>query len=112
MQQPRPRIIRPERNSQVSPKRQERHVPSGRIVEVESLDARIDIVRALILSEDDKIMPVQMDGVSGRSNHFVGRIREVRRRDDEVDVPLRVVLRNDRVLLIEGGVFEIEDRGV
>ena len=107
MQQPRSRVVRPERDGQVSPTRQERHVPPRRIVEVERVNARIDIVRVRALRQYDKVVAVKMNRVSGLHDQLVGIIREVLARDDEVDVTLRVVLWYDRVLWIKGLIFEI-----
>lgn len=65
VQKPHSRIIWLERNSQISPKRQERHVPSWRIVELERLPALVDVVGFRALSENDKVVAVQVDGMVG-----------------------------------------------
>lgn len=65
VQKPHSRIIWLERNGQIATKWQERHVPSWRIVEVESLRALVDVVGRSVLSENDKVVAVQVDGMVG-----------------------------------------------
>ena len=50
MQKPQPRIVGPECNGQVASKRQERHVPSWGVVEVEGFDACAYVIRGCTLS--------------------------------------------------------------
>ena len=65
MKKPYPGIIRSERNGQVAAKWQQRHVPSGRVVEVEGLDARVDVVGFGALGESGEVVAVQVDRVVG-----------------------------------------------
>lgn len=112
MQKPHSWIIRLERNGQVTPERQERHIPSWRIVELEMLRALIDVVGRCVLSEDHKIVAVQVDGMVGWGVDLGGEAGHFRSGDDEVDVALGVVFGDHGVFGVESFVFEIEDCGV
>ena len=63
VQKPHSRIVWLERNSQIASKRQERHVPSWRILEVEILHALVDVVGCGVLSENNKVVAVQVNGM-------------------------------------------------
>ena len=109
VQKPHSWIIGSERNGQITSKRQKRHVPSRGIVEVEGTDAGVDIIRGRALSKNDKVVAVKMHGVSGWSVKLDREIRKVLTGDDEVDITLSVVLRNNCIVWIEGDVVEIQN---
>lgn len=112
VQKPHSRIIWLERNSQIASKRQERHVPSWRILEVESLHALVDVVGCGVLSENNKVVAVQVNGMVGWGVDLGGEAGYYRGGDDEIDVALGVVLRDYGVFGVEGCVFEVQDCGV
>ena len=112
MHEPHTRIIRSKRNSQEPILRQKGHVPSGRVVEVESLDAGVDVVGACALGQDDEVVAVEMDRMVDRDEGLVWDAADLFGGEDEVYVSLGVVLRDDCVFFVEGGVVEIQDRGV
>lgn len=63
MEQPRPRIIRLESNSDVTPTRQEDDVSPGRVDEVERLVAGHRVEGCVLLREDDDVHPVPVERV-------------------------------------------------
>ena len=112
VQEPHAWIVGPERNGQVAPAGQESHVPPRGVLEVEGPDAGVDVVRRRALGEDDEVVAVEVDRVGVLRRDLEGEPRKVLRGDDEVDVTLRVVLRDHGVFRVEGGVVEVQDRRV
>lgn len=78
-------------------------------MEVEGIDASTNIVRGCALSEDDEVVAVKMNRMIVLSNSSLVRETQVLSGDNEVDIPLRVVLWDDRVKWIESGVFKIQN---
>ena len=78
-------------------------------MEVEGIDASTNIVRGCALSKDDEVVAVKMNWMIVLSNSSLVRETQVLSGDNEVDIPLRVVLWDDRVKWIESGVFKIQN---
>ena len=57
-------------------------------------------------------MAVEMNGMSKWNDDLVGRVRQVLRGDDQVDITVSVILWNHCVFLIEGGIVKVQDCGV
>lgn len=109
MQEPDSWVIRLESNGQITSNRQKRYVPSRWIAEVEGIDAGCDVVRGCALGKNDKIVAVKMNWMIGLCRDLAREPREVGVGDDEVDIALAVVLRNNCVVRVEGRVVEIQD---
>ena len=107
VQQPHSWIIGPERNSQITSRRQKRDVPSWGIMKFEGTNAGIDIVWFCALGKNDKVVAVKMHRVSNWSIDLGGF--DVLSGNDEVDKALRIVLGNDSVLCVECGVIEVQN---
>lgn len=80
-------------------------------MEVESIDAGGYIVRVCALSEDDKVVAMQMNWMIVLRKGPIWEPKVLSGKD-EVDKTLGVVLWNDCVEWIESGVVKIQDRGV
>lgn len=107
MQKPHSWIIGPERNSQITSRRQKRDVPSWGILKFEGTDAGVDIVWFCALGKNDKVVAVKMHRVSDWSRNLGGVI--ALSGNDEVDKALREVLGNDSVVCFECGVVEVQN---
>jgi len=64
MHQPRSRIIRLERQSEIASARKHSDVATGRVIKVERLGADSGIIGRAALRENDKVGTVKVDGVS------------------------------------------------
>lgn len=112
MQKPHSWIIRPECNGQIAALWQKRNVPSWGIVEVEGLDAGVNIVRGCALSEDDKVVAMKMNRMECLRCWKLVRITQVLSGNDKVDKSLSEILWDDRVKWIESAVVKIQNCGV
>lgn len=112
MHEPHAWVIGLEGNGQVPFQREKCDVPSWGVVEFEIVDAGGDIVRGCALSQDDKVMSVQMHGMGVESVGLAGEVGEALFGDDEVNVTLVVIFRDDGVIRTECGVLEVQDRRV
>ena len=108
MHEPHPWVIGLEGNGQVPFHREKCDVPSWGVVDIEFFEAGADIVRGCALSQDDKVMPMKMHGMSVESGgKLAGEVGEALFGDDEVNVTLVVIFRDDGVIRTERGVLEV-----
>ena len=112
MQKPHSWIVRPECNGQIAALWQKGNVPSWGVVEVEGLDAGVNIVRGCALSEDGKVVAMKMNRMEGLRYWKLVWITQVLSRYNKVDKSLCEILWNDCVEWIESGVVKIQNRGV
>ena len=105
-------VIGPKCNSQIAFSGQKCYISPRRVVEVEGADAGIDVIGIGALSEDNKVMAVEMDRVSSGSVNFDWEVCKFLTSNDKVDKALVKVLRYNGIFWIESSVFEIENRRV
>lgn len=91
MHQPGPRIINLERNPHITPNRTINHIPPRGVIQIRH---HIPIENPLALSENHKIVPVQMDRVHGAGDGLRdrGRGEGVVILNDEVDPFARLII--------------------
>ena len=112
MQKPHSWIIRLECNGQIATLWQKRNVPSWGVVEVEGLDAGVNVVRGCALSEDNKVVAMKMNRMEGLSRGNLVRITQVLSGNNKVDKPLPEILWDDGVKWIESAVVKVQNCGV